>query len=199
MINKTLILTSIITILMAGCAAQKKIVVKSSGEEIAMLGQMTTDVSNRDWNGPMIRLKEVIIDQLERAQTGMKTRRITEPQGAEIISKAADVIEKADDMAQNSTTHTKGQGGGHKGGGGGMGMGGGGGRHHHDDSGSGSSDSDNDSGSRGQLKEFVELKDMITGYYSSTPTASDTANSVTGTVAPINIVNPPKQEDLGGN
>jgi hypothetical protein len=197
MIKKSWILAPMIAALIAGCAAQKKIVVKSAGEEIAMLGQMTTGVSNRDWNGPMIRLKEVIIDQLERAQAGMKTRRITEPQGAEIISKAAEVIEKADDMAQNSTAHAKGQGGSHKGGGGGMGMGGG--RHHHDDLSSGSSEGDNDSGSHGQLKEFVELKDMITGYYGSTPTASDTANYVTGTVAPINIVNPPKQEDLGGN
>ena len=194
--KKIWILAPVIAILIAGCAAQKKITVKSAGDEIAMLGQMTNDVSSREWNGPMIRLKEVIIDQLERAQTGMKARRITEPQGAEIISKAADVMEKADDMARNFTAHANRQGGGHKGGGGGMGMGGG--RHHHDDSGSGGSDSDNDSGSRGQLKELVELKEMITAYYSVSATVSAPANPVTGTVAPVYIVNPPKQEDMGG-
>jgi hypothetical protein len=166
----------------------KKIIVKSSGEEISELELMISDVGDKVWNGRMARMKEVITDQLKRAEYGMKNGKITGAQGAEIISKAQDVIDKVDDMAKNAGGRS---GGGHRGGGGfgGGGFGGGGGHRHHDDSGT-----SDDSDQHGQPNDFLELKHLIDGYYSTTVTASAAAVAVTGTAAPQGANNPAEQD-----
>jgi hypothetical protein len=160
------------------CATERKAVVKSTGEEISDIEAMITDVDDKNWNSHMERMREGIIDQLKRTEYGMKIGQITNTEGAEIIAKAQDVIDKMDDFAKNVGNNS----GGHKGSGGGFGGGGWGGggtgRHNADD---GTSD---DSGQRhGQPKDFLELKDMIDNYYSNTVTAAAYVPA-TGTTVP---------------
>jgi len=137
---------------------------------------MISDVSEKNWNSHMERMKEGIIDQLKRTEYGMKTGQITNTEGAEIIAKAQDVIDKMDDFAKNAGSYSGGHMGGHRGsGGGGFG---GTGRHNADEG-----TSDDSEQRHGQPKDFLELKDMIDNYYSNTVTASAYV-PVTGTAVP---------------
>jgi hypothetical protein len=177
-IRRAWILIPIMLVVAANCVTDKKIIVKSAGEEIHELEIMIADVADRDWNGHMERMKEGITDQLKRAEYGMETGKITDAEGADIIYRAEDVINKADEMARNIGTHSGGGGGGHRGGGGG-GFGGGHGRRHDDSDTSGS----DDSSSQGRPNEFLELKHMIDNYFTNTVTASAVAAPVSGTAA----------------
>jgi hypothetical protein len=158
----------------AGCAAGNKIIVKGTGEEISELEQMQSGLENMAANGPMARAKEVIIDQLKRTENGIKNGNITDTEGAEIIAKAQELIDKIGEMAQNAGSYSGGQHG--------SGGGGGGGGHGHGKHGADSGDSGN-SDHQGRQSGFLELKHMIDEYYGNTVTASSVAAAVSGTAA----------------
>ncbi len=181
-------------VITAGCATQRKVIVKSTDEEISDLELMMRDVGDKDWNSRMNRMKEGITDQLKRTVYGMETGKITSAEGAEIIAKAQDVIDKMDDIAKNAGSNSGEHRGGHRGsGGGGFGGGGWGGSGGMGVQNDNSGTSDDSGQHHGQPKDFLELKDMIDNYFSNTVTASVWSASVTGTAVPEGTNNPDRQ------
>jgi hypothetical protein len=174
-LKKRWIVIPLVLSLAAGCAQQRKVVVKETGVEILEVKQMLADVYDRDWNGPLARMKENMTDQLKRTETGMENGKITNAEAADIISKADEVTAKIDEMSKTVSQYAgqRGSGGGGNHSGGGMG----GGHGHHHGGGAGAS---NNGESHGQPEDFLQLKTMIDDYYSNTVTAS--AESLTATV-----------------
>jgi hypothetical protein len=174
-LKKRWIVIPIVFTLAAGCATQRKVIIKETGVEVLEVKQMLANVYDRDWNGPLARLKENMTDQLKRTETGLENGKITNVEAADIISKADEVMAKIDEMAKTVGQYSgqRGAGGGNPAGGG---MGGGHGHHH----GGGGAGASGNGESHGQPEEFMQLKTMIDDYYSNTVTAS--AESLTSTV-----------------
>jgi uncharacterized membrane protein YgcG len=166
----------LIILMLTGCASGRKVIIKGWTEEIIDLQTLSNDVQQRDWGGPLIRVKAGITDQLTRTIYGMKNGKINSAQGAEVIARAEDAIDKIEETAKNPPGGHS--GGGRRGGGGGAaaglasggagGFGGGGRRHHLDDE-----DLPDDSESHGLPKELIELKALVDGYYLSAASAEE--------------------------
>jgi hypothetical protein len=168
----------------AGCAEQRKIIIKPSGEEISDIQTIINQIGLKDWRGPLSDMKEKITDQLGRTQNGLKNGDITNVHGAEIIAKVQDIVQKIDGMTGSyAGKHPHSAGGENEGGygedngysAGGNSTGGdngngnsgsgayGGGRHRH--GGRGGNPVNSDLSDR--TKDIADLKDMVDAYYTT--------------------------------
>jgi hypothetical protein len=134
---------------------------------------MISDVGAKNWGVSMAKTKTGITDQLNRTIYGMQKRKISDMEGAEIIYKAQEVIDKADDMAGSADYNS----GGHRAKGGkssgkqgtdwsGADIGKVNGQNAQDESYSGAQ--------QDRPEGFFELKDMIDGYFRKAAGASGT-------------------------
>lgn len=181
----------------AGCAEQRKIIVKAPGDEISDIQAMINSIALKDWRGPLEGMKVKITDQLSRTQNGLKNGDITNVHGAEIIAKAQDLEDSIDSMASTySGRHQHSAGGENQGGygedngysgsndngseengyGGGSGNGGGygGGHSHH----GGHHGNPVNSDMSDRAKDLEGLKDMVDADYTTS-----TAQAVTITAS----------------
>lgn len=105
-----IVIVALLAAFMAASCASQKIIVKPPEDEISDIQVMINQLGLKEWRGHLADAKEKIIDQLTRTQYGLKAGNITAEQGAGIIVKAQEAIDKTDDMATSFASHSHGSG-----------------------------------------------------------------------------------------
>jgi hypothetical protein len=102
-INTIVFLTAVAlaAFIAAGCAEQRKIIIKPPEEEMSDIQIMISQIGLKDWRGPLSEMKEKITDQLGRTQYGLKNGNIDSLHGAEIIAKASAVVDDIDKLTES--------------------------------------------------------------------------------------------------